>query len=184
MLTRTDHMLTVLITETGGGTEEVIGRLDFPVYRAPRRILGRDVPGTEREVLGFPASLMSQELPRAITALVDAEHERNRPRFELFSRDWVIDDLIPAIGRAGYGARGPYAVPEKNRFTYRSREPLADGLRRVGVAAGQEPVATEPHRTAIGSFIHRVAARGVVLTRVDEALHTVAGHSRGAAELS
>lgn len=37
----------------------------------------------------------------------------------------------------------------------------------------EETTAPAAHRTVTGRFIHRVAARGVVLTRIDAALHTL-----------
>src|SRR5947209_6907928 len=156
MLETTGRVLTVLVTEPGAGGEDVIGRLDFPVYRAARRVLGRDVPGTEREVLGNPASPMAMLLAASVWSVVEAKGEQNRRRFELFSREWVINDLMPALRAQGFGAHGPYDVTESAKLTFRSREPLADGLRRVGLREDAQPVSVPVHGTAIGSFIHRV----------------------------
>ena len=133
MLTRTGRCLSLLVTDVSGGQEIVIGRFDFPVYTAPKRVMGVDLNGTSREVLGYPASTMSVNLPVELQAIVDAQHEWLKTRNELFTRDWVVNSLVPGIRQAGYGANGPHDVALSMRDAWGRREPLADGLRRIGV---------------------------------------------------
>ena len=37
-------------------------------------------------------------------------------------------------------------------------------------------MSNQQHGTRIGSFIHRVAAKGLFLTTIDDALHTIFAH--------